>query len=203
MKNLKALATALLVCSAAPALAQSAGDWTLGLGLGYVSPKSDNGTLAGLDADVGDNARPTFTFEYFIRDNLGIEVLAAVPFEHNISLDGLGKVGSTAHLPPTVSIQYHFANDSAWTPFVGAGINYTKFFDTDASGPLAGSDLDLDDSWGAALHAGVDYKVTDRGAMRVDVRWIDIETDVKLDGAKIGTAKIDPWVFGVSYIHQF
>ena len=203
MKNLKALAAAILACSATPALAQSAGDWTLGVGLGYVAPDSDNGTLAGLDADVGDNARPTFTFEYFIRDNLGVEVLAAVPFEHNISLDGLGKVGSTAHLPPTVSIQYHFANTSAFTPFVGAGINYTTFFDTDTSGALAGSDLDLDDSWGAALHAGVDYKVTERGAMRVDVRWINIETDVKLDGAKIGTAKIDPWVFGVSYIHRF
>lgn len=206
MKRLVALSlAAALMGTTAPAFAQSAGDWTLGFGLGYVQPGSDNGSLASgtLDVDVGDNARPTITFEYFIRDNLGIEVLAATPFEHNILIDGLGKVGSTQHLPPTISLQYHFAMGGKVSPFVGAGVNYTTFFKTDTSGALAGSDLNLDDSVGAAVHLGVDYKISDRGALRTDLRWIDIDADVKLDGADLGTVKIDPWVFGVSYVHRF
>lgn len=194
---------AMLCCAAAPALAQSAGDWTLGVGLGSVMPKDGNGTIAGSEGNVGDNAQPTFTVEYFVMDNLGIELLAATPFRHNISTKALGEVGTTSHLPPTLSVQYHFANESAWTPFLGAGVNYTKFFNTDSKGAIAGADLDLDDSWGVAVHAGVDYQISERGALRTDVRWIDIDTDATLDGADIGTAKIDPWVFGVSYIHRF
>lgn len=193
----------ILACTAAPVLAQSAGDWTLGVGVGYVMPKDGNGTVAGADASVGDNLQPTFTFEYFVRDNLGIELLAATPFKHNISLDGLGKVASTQHLPPTLSVQYHFANNSAWTPFLGAGVNYTRFFNTDSKGAIAGADVDLDDSWGLALHAGVDYKISDNGSVRMDLRWMDIDTDVELNGADVGTAKIDPVVFGMSYVHRF
>ncbi|NEK92069.1 MAG: OmpW family protein, partial [Xanthomonas euvesicatoria] len=101
--------------------------------------------------------------EYFIADNLGIEVLAALPFEHDIALRGLGRVGSTKHLPPVISLQYHFNSQGRLSPFVGAGINYTRFFSTDTRGALAGSELELDDSWGLALHAGVDYKLSDRG----------------------------------------
>ncbi|WP_095589146.1 OmpW/AlkL family protein [Actibacterium ureilyticum] len=193
----------ILACTTAPVLAQSAGDWTLGVGVGYVAPKDGNGTVAGADANVGDNLQPTFTFEYFVRDNLGIELLAATPFKHNISLDGLGKVATTQHLPPTLSLQYHFANNSAWTPFLGAGVNYTKFFNTDSKGAITGSDVDLDDSWGVALHAGVDYKISDNGSLRMDLRWIDIDTDVELNGVDVGTAKIDPVVFGMSYVHRF
>ncbi len=202
--------TALAMCSAlalsvAPAFAQSAGDWTLGLGVHTVEPKSDNGSLASgtLDLDVGNSVRPTITFEYFIRDNLGIEVLGALPFEHNLNIDGLGKIGSTKHLPPTVSLQYHFNSGQKFSPFVGAGINYTTFFDEDAKGALSGSKLSLSDSWGLALHAGIDYQLNDRGALRTDIRWIDIDSDVRLDGTKIGTAKIDPVVFGVAYVMKF
>lgn len=84
---------------ASPALAQSAGDWTIGIGAHQVDPKSGNGTLAGgLALDVDEDVRPTITAEYFIRDNLGIEVLAALPFEHDIAIDGVGRVGSTRHL---------------------------------------------------------------------------------------------------------
>ena len=67
----------------------------------------------------------------------------------------------------------------------------------------SGNDLDLDDSWGLALHAGLDYRVSDKGALRTDVRWMNIESDVKLNGVDIGKAKINPWVFGVSYVHTF
>ncbi|SLN18375.1 Outer membrane protein W precursor [Ruegeria meonggei] len=193
-----ALSTAL-VALAAPAFAQNQGDWTVGVGVGYLDPKSDNGTLAGLDADVDADTRPIFTAEYFVRDNLGIELLAATPFSHEVTLGGSIDAGTVKHLPPTLSLNYHFPTNSVWKPYVGAGINYTIFFDEKS----ALGDLELDNSVGLALQAGLDYMVTDKGAVRLNVRWFDIDSDVKLNGADIGTAEIDPWLVGVSYVHRF
>ncbi|KRS14597.1 membrane protein [Roseovarius atlanticus] len=203
MKHLTALALAALTATTAPALAQERGDVTFGIGLAGVIPESGNGVLAGptpIDVDNGYSLQ--LTGEYFIADNLGIELLAAWPFAHDIDSGGT-RIGKVKHLPPTLSLQYHFTNQSKITPFIGAGINYTTFTEDKAVGPLAGNDLDLDDSWGLALHAGLDYKVSDKGALRTDVRWINIESDVKLNGVNIGKAKINPWVFGVSYVHTF
>lgn len=183
---------------AAPAWAQSAGDMTLGFGVGYVNPKSDNGTVAGGATEIGDNTRPTFTFEYFIRDNIGIELLAALPFKHDIYVGG-AKAGVTKHLPPTVSVNYHFPTGGAIKPFVGVGVNYTTFFED--TSPLG--KLDIEDSWGLAAHLGMDYAISEKGAVRFDVRYIDIDSDVKLNGAKVGKVEIDPLVVGVSYVMKF
>lgn len=204
MKPLLFPLAALLATLAAPALAQQQGDVTLGLGLHQVQPKSDNGTLTGgLDLDIGGAARPTVTLEYFVRDNLGIELLAAWPFKHDIDIAGLGRVGSTQQLPPVLSVQYHFTNGSAFTPFLGVGVNYTTFFSEETEGALAGADLKIDDSWGLALHAGFDYAVSERGAIRLDVRWIDIDADVFVNGTSMGKAEIDPFVFGAAYVIRF
>ena len=201
-----ALGLALAIAGlATPALAQSAGDWTLGVGVHQVNPKSGNGALAGgtLAVDVDSDVKPTITFEYFVRENLGIEVLAALPFKHDIAIDGLGTVGSTRHLPPTVSLQYHFNSAGTVSPFLGAGINYTTFFSEEGKGALAGDRLELDDSWGLAAHAGLDFKIGERGAVRVDVRWADIDTEVSLNGARLGSANIDPLVYGAAYVWKF
>ena len=189
---------------ATPALAQSAGDWLVGVGAHQVNPKSDNGSLARntLAVEVGADIKPTITAEYFIADNLGIEVLASWLFEHEIAIKGLGKVGSTRHLPPTVSLQYYFGQGSV-TPFLGAGVNFTRFSSEKTSGALAGSKLELDNSWGLAAHAGIDFKVSDRAAIRVDARWIDIDSEVRLNGAELGTVEIDPLVYGVAYVVKF
>lgn len=205
------LLAALAAAFALPAAAQSRGDWTLGLGAHNVDPKSDNGSLdataLGLGplppTEVGSSVRPTITAEYFIRDNLGLEVLASLPFQHDIDIRGVGRVGSTKHLPPTVSLQYHFANASRATPFVGVGVNYTTFFSEDTTGALAGTDLSLDDSWGLAAHAGIDFAVGARSAIRLDARWIDIDTDVKVNGTRVGTANIDPLVYGAAWVVKF
>ena len=204
LKLLCPLAAAAALFTATPALAQQAGDWTFGLGAHVVSPKSDNGSLAGgaFDADVGNNWRPTFTGEYFFRDNWGIEVLASLPFQHDIELNGV-KAGSTKHLPPTVSLQYHFTGSEKVKPFIGAGVNYTLFFSQDTTGPLAGADLDLDNSFGLALHGGLDFAVGTNKFVRLDARWIDIDTDVKVNGASVGTVNIDPMVYGAAFVWKF
>jgi outer membrane protein len=200
MKHITALTLAALMgTTAAPALAQQKGDMLLGLGLGWIEPDSGSQTDLGKIAAEGALS-PTITFEYFVADNIGIELLASWPFKHDLELGGTG-IGETKHLPPTLSLQYHFTNQSAVTPFVGAGINYTYFFDEELD---SGARLSLDDSWGLALHAGIDYAISERGALRADVRYIDIETDANVQGVgDIGSVDIDPWVFNVAYVIKF
>lgn len=202
---------ALLATLAVPALAQSAGDWSLGAGLAYILPQDDNGTIQGTTTDivVGDATGLTLTGEYFFYENVGVELLLAWPFTHDISLDlpaGDTKVADTQQLPPVLSLQYHFngtAGAGSVSPFLGVGVNYTTFFNTDTTGMLAGTDLDLGDSWGAAFHAGVDYKASEKDIVRVDVRYIDIETEAELDGQKLDDVAINPLVFGMSYVRMF
>jgi outer membrane protein len=186
------------------ARAEEPGDWVVKVGAHVVSPKSGNGRLAGgsLEADVGSDARPTFSLEYFVAPNWGLEVLAALPFEHEVKLNG-AKAADVKHLPPTVSVQYHFMPQARFSPFVGVGLNYTRFFGIHETGPLAGTRLDLSDSWGAAVHAGFDVHFSDRWLFMADVRWMNIETDAKVNGAKVGTVKIDPWVYGIAIGYRF
>ena len=205
IRKLAPIAAAVALFVAAPAMAQSKGDFTVGIGIHNVAPKSKNADLGGgTYIEVGDSVRPTITGEYFVADNLGIELIAALPFKHDIDIKGLGEVGSTKHLPPTLSVQYHFrAVDAKVKPFVGAGINDTWFFGEDATGALAGNDLRLGNSWGLAAHAGIDFALSPKSAIRVDVRWADIDSEVKLNKAKIGTVNIDPLVYGAAYVMKF
>lgn len=192
-------------CLAQPAFAQSAGTWTVGVGVHQVNPKSDNGSVVGgtLDLDIGSSVRPTITGEYFFGEGWGIEALASLPFQHDIDIKGVGNVASAKQLPPTVSLQYHFNSAGRVSPFLGAGVNYTTFFSEDTSGALEGTDLELKDSWGLAAHAGVDFAVGQKGAIRFDVRWMDIDSDVILDDVEIGTAEIDPLAYGVTYVFKY
>lgn len=205
MKNkLVALtASVALAALAGPALSQSKGDMALGLGLAWVNPTDDYSTTAAGRLRADDDLSASLTFEYFVADNIGIELLAATPFEHKVELAGAGNVVGLKHLPPTLSLQYHIPTNSSITPFIGAGINYTHFWDEKGIGALAGTPVSLDDSWGIALHAGLDVALNDRSALRADVRWMNIETDVKVAGTPIGKVKIDPVIFGVSYIFKF
>ena len=202
MKKITALTLAALMgTTAAPALAQQQGDMLLGLGLGWIEP-DDGSNIAALGGDElgADGAlSATVTFEYFVADRVGIELLASWPFTHDLELAG-NEIGETKHLPPTLSLQYYFTNKSNITPFVGAGINYTYFFDEELD---SGDSLELDDSWGLALHAGADFALSEKSALRADVRYIDIETEAEVDGADIGDVDISPWVFNVAYVLRF
>ncbi|WP_102223411.1 OmpW/AlkL family protein [Acidimangrovimonas sediminis] len=183
---------------AAPVQAQPQGAITFGLGLGDVAPKSDNGTLLGAPVTVDNNIQPTFTLEYFVRNNLGIELLAATPFKHNVNLAGT-KIGTVKHLPPTLTLNYYFDTGSKFTPFLGAGVNYTFIYSEKT--PVAG--LNIKNTMGIALHAGVDYAIDDRNAIRADLRYIRIKPDVEVNGTKIGSLDLSPMVYGISWVHRF
>ena len=199
-----AAATALTMTTA---FAVPAGTWSVAAGAHYVDPKSDNGTLAdgAFSVEVDDDIRPTISGEYFIANNVGIELLAAIPFHHDITLtdaDGETVDGKTQHLPPTLSLQYHFDGYNTpmnIKPFVGVGVNYTTFFKE----KVALGDLELDDSVGVAGHIGLDIPFAPTESFRIDARYMDIKTDAKLDGNDIGEVDISPWVYGVAFVKQF
>ena len=194
----KALAGTLILFAslgANTAMAVEKGDWLWRFGGSTVSPKSDNHDVVTVDS----GSSFTTNISYMFTDHFSVEVLAAYPFEHDIDLKGSNgiQVASTKHLPPTVSVQYHFMPDNAFKPYIGAGLNYTTFFSTKTTGPLAGTDLDLDDSFGVAAEIGVDIILGETWLANFSARYIEIETDAKLDGAKLGKVAIDPYVFGV------
>ena len=156
---------------------------------------------------MDDDIRPTISGEYFIANNVGVELLAAIPFHHDFDLNNADGneflTGNTQHLPPTLSVQYHFDNDSMpmnIKPFIGVGVNYTTFFKERIS---SGGDLDLDDSVGVAGHVGLDIPFAPTEAFRIDARYMDIKTDATLDGSDIGEIDISPWVYGVAFVKQF
>jgi outer membrane protein len=205
LKTPLALAAALAASLALPATAQAeAGDWFVRGGVASVQPESGNGRLAGgaLAADIDNNAQVSLVAGKFITDTVAIELLAATPFSHTVALNGADAV-DFKHLPPTVSLQYYFRPDARVRPFVGAGLNYTWTFDEEAYGPLAGTDTKIGNSWGMAAQLGLDIAINDQWSIVADARWIDIDADVRVNGADVGTATVDPMVFGLAVGYRF
>lgn len=212
MKKWQTLAAAgCLALSATPAMALDQGDMLVRFGPTWVMPNDDSGAVSlngGAIADSGvsvdDGVALGVSFTYMLNQNLGVEVLAATPFEHDVkgsgSLDGLGTIAEVSHLPPTVSLQYHFSGFDQVRPYVGAGINYTTFFDEKGKGAFAGADVSLDDSWGWALQAGVDFDVNERWFVGGSLYYMAIDTTATIragaDTYKVDV-DIDPWVLMV------
>jgi outer membrane protein len=190
---------ATLLTAPMAAVAHDAGDWMVRGGISNVSPKSDNGGIV----EVDDAFQVTFNVLYMLSQNWGVELLAALPFEHDVSLDGGPEVATVKHLPPTLSLVYHLLPGSPVQPYLGLGLNMTLFMDESTKGPLAGTKLSLDTSIGAAAVVGVDIALGDNWFLNADVRYMDIDTDAKLDGVKLGTVEIDPWVFGLNLAYRF
>jgi len=195
------------------AQAYEAGDWIGRVGVWGVFPKSDNlsnvaGT-GGADINVDDGYSLGFNATYMVNPNIGIEIIGALPFKHDIKLSGSklkgvnGEVASTYQLPPTVFVQYHFMPTNTVRPYAGVGLNYTYFWDEETKGALDGTKLELDSSWGIAGELGVDVDITPNWFMNAVVSYMDIDTDAKVSGADIGTVEIDPWVVGLNIGTRF
>ena len=203
MKTLLPLlvASCLGLCAATPARATD-DPWIVHFGAHRVDPASNNGHLAGMQADIDGNTRPTVSVEYMFTPAWSVDLLAAVPFRHDVRLDG-AKAATTKQLPPTVGVNYHFLPETKVSPFVGAGINYTRFFDTKGTGPLQGAAVKIDNSWGAAAHAGLDVKLSPAWLFTADVRWMRIGGHVHVNGTDVGNARVNPLVYGVSVGYRF
>ena len=99
----RTILVASFVLASLPAQSQETAGLVWRVGLHAVQPKSDNHAVVNVDSAT------TLTFDatYFFAPHWGVELLAAVPFTHDINLNGAGKVAETKHLPPTLSLQYH------------------------------------------------------------------------------------------------
>ncbi|PHX03591.1 outer membrane protein OmpW [Vibrio splendidus] len=194
-------------------LAHKEGDFIIRAGAATVSPNDSSGAVLNnpdLEFSVDSDTQLGLTFGYMFTDNISFEVLAASPFSHSISVNGLGKVADTKHLPPTFMVQYYFGQaNSDFRPYVGAGINYTVFFDEElnGTGKDAGlSDLSLDDSWGLAANIGMDYMINEDWFLNASVWYADIGTTATYKTAT-DTFKtdvdIDPWVFMIGGGYNF
>ncbi|MEE4175390.1 MAG: OmpW family outer membrane protein [Xanthomonadales bacterium] len=191
---------ALLISSSFAASAFEDGDWLIRFGGSNVDPKSTNGDVVSVDSDTSI----TFNATYMLTESWSLELLAATPFEHAINLkDTNTRVGETKHLPPTFSVNYHFLPNADFRPYVGIGINYTNFFDEETTGPLAGDDLSLDDSWGLAGQVGLDWLLNERWFININARWIEIETDAFVNGDFLETVEINPFVYGAHVGFRF
>lgn len=215
----RSLAVLILAALSSSAFAYQAGDIVVRGGIATVSPddSSSNILVGGADAGLGGvgvdgNTQIGLTGAYFITDNINIEVLGSTPFTHDINLAGGGKIAETTHLPPTVTVNYYFADSSAtFQPYVGAGFNYTYFFDEGFTGAtkdaLGVSNLELDASFGVSVTAGFDYMLDDKWHVNAAVRWADIDTEATFDigeaKGKIAEVQIDPTVFQILVGYKF
>ncbi len=168
--------------SAPSAFAYEAGDILVRAGLTTVAPNDDSSNVnvdalggnVGMGVEVDSNTQIGLNLVYMLNSNWGVEVLAATPFTHDVTLidtadNGLGlgdgKLAEVTHLPPTVSAVYFFDTQSAFTPYVGVGVNYTIFFDeefTNAREDQTFQDLSLDSSFGLSAQLGFDYQIDDK-----------------------------------------
>ncbi|EJL3948253.1 outer membrane protein OmpW [Vibrio parahaemolyticus] len=194
--------------------AHKQGDFVLRVGAASVVPNDSSGKILGSQEElkVDSNTQLGLTFGYMFTDNISLELLAATPFSHDISTDllGLGDIADTKHLPPTLMVQYYFGEpQSKFRPYVGAGLNYTIFFDEGFNNKAKNvglTDLKLDDSFGLAANVGVDYMINDQWFLNASAWYANIETEAtyKFGGAKQKTdVKINPWVFMISGGYKF
>jgi len=172
--------------------------WTVRLGTHDLDPAGGTSQTAAGGVSVKSKVGPTLNLDYRICSYLTLDVLGALPFTQDIKLNG-NVVGSTRHLPPTVTLQYHPLADSAIDPFVGAGVNRTFFFNES----LPGANLELSNTWGFAAQGGVDWKFAPSWVVGADLRYIQIEPDASVNGTPIGKVKIDPLAYGVSVGYRF
>jgi outer membrane protein len=210
---MKKLSVALLAltCLSGEALAHQQGEFFIRAGTATVRPTEGSDNVLGMGGfSVSNNTQLGLTFDYMVTDNIGIELLAATPFRHHVGLGATGDLATVRQLPPTLMAQWYFGDaKSKVRPYIGAGINYTTFFDADfnQTGKDAGlTDLSVKDSWGAAGQVGVDYMVNENWLLNMSVWYMDIDTEVKFKAGgeqqNINT-RIDPWVFMFSAGYRF
>jgi outer membrane protein len=187
---------------AVPALAQES-PWLVRVRAVHLDPadKSDpvGGTGASDRLHVSSKWIPDVDISYFFTPNWAAELLLTVPQKHDVTLDGQ-RIGSFRHLPPTLLAQYHFLPGAQIDPYVGAGINYTLISKVDI---LNGAGRLEHDSVGAALQAGVDFRIDSKWSVNLDVKKIQIRSDVDINGAHASRVKVDPLLLGVGVGYRF
>ncbi|MBP6618515.1 MAG: OmpW family protein [Burkholderiaceae bacterium] len=194
--TLAAVALCTLMSGAAMAQQTTEGPWLVRARAVHLDSANKDST--GLNLSVNDKWLPEVDITYFFNKNIAAELILTVPQRHTLSAGGTA-IGSLKHLPPSLLVQYHFTDAPGFKPYVGAGVNYTRFSSIRLP---AGVDVDRN-SFGGALQLGVDIPVAKDVYLNFDVKKVYIKTDVSAAGNKIGTFKVDPVLFGIGLGWRF
>ncbi|WP_305825362.1 OmpW/AlkL family protein [Massilia brevitalea] len=196
------LLVAVLGLASSAAMAQ-ASPWLVRARAVHIDTANKSDPVGGVGAAnlirIESKTIPELDVSYFLTPNIAAELILTYPQKHDVTLDG-AKIGSFKHLPPTLTLQYHFAPEQTFNPYVGAGLNYTRISQV----RLLNGAGDLEnDSWGGALQAGFDVKLDRNWSLNVDVKKVQIRSDVYVGGARASKVKVDPVLFGIGVGYRF
>ena len=169
-----------------------------------VNLDSANKDSTGLGLSINDKVLPEIDFSYFVTPQFAVELILTYPQKQKIRSNGV-EIGTLKHLPPTLTAQYHFTDFGAFKPYVGAGVNYTRFSNVNFNPAVAAAlqpSVDKN-SWGFAVQAGMDYEVSKNLYVNFDVKKVQIRTDVSSFGTKVGEFRVDPWLIGLGIGRRF
>lgn len=203
------------------ASAHQAGDVILRAGGVFVSANSESTTKTNtqVNLEVSDNAQLGLTGTYMFTDNIGLELLAATPFSHKVSANvpalgagsNLGDVVKVKQLPPSLYLQYYFLDkDAGSRPYLGVGLNYTRFFNAKSTNPLI-TDVNVKKhSFAPVVNAGIDIKLTDNLYLNTAMWYTRIKTTAKFKVPAVTAGyehevklKLDPFVFFTGLAYRF
>jgi outer membrane protein len=201
-KIVLALSLAAMGVVSSQAMAQES-PWLVRGRVVNISPANGSDPLGGVGASdritVSKKTIPEFDVTYFFTPNIAAELILTYPQKHDVYLDG-NNIGTFKHLPPTLSAQYHFAPTASINPYLGAGVNYTNISQVKL---LAGKGSLESNSFGLSLQAGVDFKIDKNWSINIDVKKVQIRSDVKVAGAKVSAVKVDPVLIGLGLGYRF
>ena len=162
--------------------------------------------------ETEDKVFPEIDISYFLSEHWAAELILTYPQKHDLAFAGVD-IGSLKHLPPTLTLQYHFLPAGTIRPYIGAGVNYTRFSDVKINGqPAVGVDSPIDvdrSSWGLAGQVGVDFQVAANWFLNLDAKYVRIEAqDVRITGGALAGTEvtdldIDPWLLSVGIGYRF
>ena len=160
-----------------------------------------NKDATGLGLTVNNKTIPEVDFTYFFNKKIAAELVLTVPQKQTVNSTVLAAdIGTFKHLPPTLTLQYHFDGSSDMKPYVGAGVNYTQI--TQVNLLSGGANLDSH-SWGTALQAGIDFPIDKNLSFNIDIKKVLINTNVYVGGVNNGVLKLNPTLMGVGLGYRF
>ncbi|RWM38686.1 OmpW family protein [Mesorhizobium sp.] len=175
--------------------------------LGVITDDKGNvNGIPGSDLSYSDTVTPELDISYYFTDNVAAELVLGTTYANIYgegTISGLGKIGKVWLLPPTLTLQYHFTDFGAFKPYVGAGVNYTIFYNQDAGSADA---LHVKDTFGGAVQVGFDYMLDQHWGFNFDVKKLFLEPkfDVTVGGTDFtGKAKLNPWLIGTGVTYRF
>lgn len=196
-----------------PASAAVLDNVQLKLGASYIAPdESADISVIGGDIEISEETAPTLTIEYFFNDNVSLELLCCTARHHVAAVatavgpGGRVDLGEVSHFPPTLTLKYRWTGLGPIEPYVGAGVNYTHFFDEELPAGGVAASIDYDDSVGAALQVGADVRLDEHWSVNVDVRriWIDPEVTIMAGATRIDAdVEINPSIVTVGVGYRF